>query len=224
MHLSQHKLCTRKIELALEVKFHLEFHWVTRPWWQTLANGRDVKDVFPQCLFVLGCAPEEFRKKIWYWPAGWPVGDTRPPSAWAPRGFPSPLLARPLWRRWRQRSWRSTVDGRWWWWCGPDEPGDEKEKNDRVSLRMSNHPDLVRPSTREEKIPTQVGLKPTTPGYVHCSVGGAFFLSPSASPTSSVLPKIYSGYIIHSSFLGYSCVSSLWASRPPHHSTIQPYQ
>ena len=28
MHLSQHKLCTRKMELALEVKFNLDFHWV----------------------------------------------------------------------------------------------------------------------------------------------------------------------------------------------------
>ena len=31
MHLSQHKSCTRKMELALEVNFHLDSHWVTRP-------------------------------------------------------------------------------------------------------------------------------------------------------------------------------------------------
>ena len=31
MHLSQHKLCTRKMGLAPEVKFYLDFHWVTCP-------------------------------------------------------------------------------------------------------------------------------------------------------------------------------------------------
>ena len=30
--LSRHKWCTRKMELALEVKFYLDFHWVTRSW------------------------------------------------------------------------------------------------------------------------------------------------------------------------------------------------
>ena len=55
MHLSQRKLCTRKMELALEVKFHLEFHWVTRPWRRTLANGRDVEDEFPRCRIHVTC-------------------------------------------------------------------------------------------------------------------------------------------------------------------------
>ena len=41
--------CTlvRKMELALEEKFYLDFHWVTRPWRRTLTNGSDVKYVFP---------------------------------------------------------------------------------------------------------------------------------------------------------------------------------
>ena len=43
MYLSRHKLCTRKMELALGVKFDLGFHWVTRPWWRTLTNGGDVR-------------------------------------------------------------------------------------------------------------------------------------------------------------------------------------
>ena len=46
MYLSQHKLCTRKIELALELKFYLDFHWVSRPWRRTLTNGSDVKYIF----------------------------------------------------------------------------------------------------------------------------------------------------------------------------------
>ena len=38
------------MELALEVKFHLDFHWVTRPWRRTLTNGSDVKYVFPAAI------------------------------------------------------------------------------------------------------------------------------------------------------------------------------
>ena len=34
------------MELALEVKFHLDFNWVTRPWRWTLTNGCDVKTYF----------------------------------------------------------------------------------------------------------------------------------------------------------------------------------
>ena len=55
MHLWQHKLCTRKMELALEGKFCLDFHWVSRPWWRTLTNGSDVKYVFPRC-HVASCS------------------------------------------------------------------------------------------------------------------------------------------------------------------------
>ena len=47
MHLTQHELCARKTELAVEVKFYLDFHRVARPWRRTLTNGNDVKDVFP---------------------------------------------------------------------------------------------------------------------------------------------------------------------------------
>ena len=46
MHLSQRKLCTRKMELALEGKSYLDFNWVARPWRRTLTNGSDVKYVF----------------------------------------------------------------------------------------------------------------------------------------------------------------------------------
>ena len=53
MHLPKRKLCTRKMELALEVKFYLDFHRVTRPWRRTLTNGSDVKYVFPRCLCTL---------------------------------------------------------------------------------------------------------------------------------------------------------------------------
>ena len=49
MHLSQHKLWIRKTELALEVKFYLGFHRVTRPWRRTLTNRSGVKYVFPWC-------------------------------------------------------------------------------------------------------------------------------------------------------------------------------
>ena len=49
MYLSQHTLCTRKTELALEVEFYLDFHRVTRPWQRILTNGSDFKYVFPRC-------------------------------------------------------------------------------------------------------------------------------------------------------------------------------
>ena len=52
MHLAQYKLCTRKMELALEVKFISTFTEFTRPWWWTLTNGSDVKYVFPRCRHV----------------------------------------------------------------------------------------------------------------------------------------------------------------------------
>ena len=44
----------RKMELALEEKFYLDFHWVTRPWRRTLTSGSDVKYVFPRCLSTQG--------------------------------------------------------------------------------------------------------------------------------------------------------------------------
>ena len=46
MRLSQHQLCTREMELALEVILYFNFHWVTRPWRRTLTNGSDVKTYF----------------------------------------------------------------------------------------------------------------------------------------------------------------------------------
>ena len=49
MHFSQHILCTGKMELALDVKFYLDFHCVTRPWRRTPTNGSDVNYVFPHC-------------------------------------------------------------------------------------------------------------------------------------------------------------------------------
>ena len=49
MHLSQHKLCTKKMELALEVKCISTFTEFTRPWRRTLTNGSDVKYVLPRC-------------------------------------------------------------------------------------------------------------------------------------------------------------------------------
>ena len=52
MHLLQHKLCTRKMELALEVKFISTFTEFTRPWWRTLTNGSDVKYVFLWCVLT----------------------------------------------------------------------------------------------------------------------------------------------------------------------------
>ena len=45
--MSQHRLCTRKMDLALEVKFMSTFTEFTRLWWRTLTNGSDVKNVFP---------------------------------------------------------------------------------------------------------------------------------------------------------------------------------
>ena len=53
MHLSQHKLCTRKMELAREVKCISTFTAFTCAWWWTLTNGSDVKYVFLRCRFDL---------------------------------------------------------------------------------------------------------------------------------------------------------------------------
>ena len=54
MLLSQHKLCTRKKELATEVKFYHDFHGVTRPWRRTLTSGSDVKYVIRRCPPIRG--------------------------------------------------------------------------------------------------------------------------------------------------------------------------
>ena len=56
MYLSEAALasCTSKTELALKMKFHLDFHRVTWPWWQTLTYGSDV------CPFVNDSS--QFRK------------------------------------------------------------------------------------------------------------------------------------------------------------------
>ena len=69
MHLSQHKLCTRKMELALEVKFYLDFHWVTRPWRRTLTNGSDVIYVFAltngsDVIYVFPRCPLQWDKSL----------------------------------------------------------------------------------------------------------------------------------------------------------------
>ena len=50
MHLPQRKLCTRKMGLALEVKFHLDLQFtdLLSCWWM-LTNRSDVKCVFPRC-------------------------------------------------------------------------------------------------------------------------------------------------------------------------------
>ena len=49
------KCIFRNISCALEVKFHLDFHWVIYGHGnELLTNGRDVKDVFPRCRHSLG--------------------------------------------------------------------------------------------------------------------------------------------------------------------------
>ena len=63
MRLSQHKLCTWKMELALAVKFYLDFHWITRPWRRTLTNGSDVKYVFSRC-HPTPCGDREYSATI----------------------------------------------------------------------------------------------------------------------------------------------------------------
>ena len=45
MHFSPPKLCTKKMELALHVKFFSRLPLVTRTWRRTLTNGSDVKYV-----------------------------------------------------------------------------------------------------------------------------------------------------------------------------------
>ena len=56
MHLSQHKLCAREMELPRGEIFS-PIHWVTRPWRRTLTNGSDVKNVCPRRVGKpLGCA------------------------------------------------------------------------------------------------------------------------------------------------------------------------
>ena len=49
MHLPQHKLCTTKTVLALEVNFFSTFTEFTWPWRRTLTNWNDVKYVVPRC-------------------------------------------------------------------------------------------------------------------------------------------------------------------------------
>ena len=58
MHLSQHKLCTRKMELALDMKFDVDFHWVTRPWQRTPMEV--TSNTFPSLLPVNPVAVEPF--------------------------------------------------------------------------------------------------------------------------------------------------------------------
>ena len=67
MHLLQHKLNTRKMELALEVKFYLDFYWVLWPWRWMLSNGSDVKYVFVWCPFTVASVE-------WLCSPGSPVG------------------------------------------------------------------------------------------------------------------------------------------------------
>ena len=60
MDFSQHKLCTRKMELALGVKFCLDFRWAARPRWRTLANGSDVKYVVFPWYRAICCWSNQF--------------------------------------------------------------------------------------------------------------------------------------------------------------------
>ena len=52
MHFSQHNLCTRKTEVALETKFDLDFHRVYMAMATNSDQRSDVKHVFPRCLWM----------------------------------------------------------------------------------------------------------------------------------------------------------------------------
>ena len=77
MHLSQHELCTRKMELALEVKFYLNYHWAARPWRRTLTNGSDIKYVFSWCrdCWVIWAVTRDWKKidsgLLWFSTENW---------------------------------------------------------------------------------------------------------------------------------------------------------
>ena len=102
MHLSQDKLCTRKMEHALEVKFISTFTEFTRPWWRTLINGSDVKYVFPRCrrdlnwfsTYIQHQGEEEGTKP---WQNGTPNSSQLEPSfqlGWSWVSFGQPLGSR----------------------------------------------------------------------------------------------------------------------------------
>ena len=95
VHLAQYTLCTRKTELALKVKFYLDFHWVTRA--TLVTNGSDVKDVIPRCRparIAEICIWRHFR-----WPAFIPnsvtVGGMKVPFECKPRSSWTQLI---LWQ------------------------------------------------------------------------------------------------------------------------------
>ena len=63
MHFPQHKLCTRKTELAPEMKCYLYFHRVTWPY-RTLTNGSDVKYVPISWTTMPWCQQPEARESF----------------------------------------------------------------------------------------------------------------------------------------------------------------
>ena len=72
------------MELALEVKFYLDFHWVTRPWRRRLTNGSDVKYVFLRCYAAV----------IW--------GQSNERLGWFLSSLPQSTTARVKWCGWLQ--------------------------------------------------------------------------------------------------------------------------
>ena len=59
MDLMQHKFCTTKIQLALDVKFYPDFHWLILACWWMLNDGSVIKYEFLQCPIVyLNHGPE----------------------------------------------------------------------------------------------------------------------------------------------------------------------
>ena len=95
MHLSQLKLCTRKMELALEVKFHLDFHWVTElelhvqgdeRWPMEVTSNTYFRGITKSPFWILNCSSgiidsrlEHFSQQItprFCSARIWPTGDT----------------------------------------------------------------------------------------------------------------------------------------------------
>ena len=63
-HLSQHAWCTSQMDLALEMKFYVDFHPVTTDMTTDTCNGSDVKCIFPRCPCVGVWPVQDFRWSV----------------------------------------------------------------------------------------------------------------------------------------------------------------
>ena len=79
-YIGQPKLCTRKTELALQMKSHRDFSEITWPWCRTLANGIDVKYIFPPGCEVYFSLRTRLCTTSSTWLSAWSPPSCRSPS------------------------------------------------------------------------------------------------------------------------------------------------